>query len=229
LGTTLFKLDGTIFSKLNRTKLISDIMKTLTLLTTAIASTFLTALPALSFSIIGATAGANSTTNNLITVSGISGSNAVSLSIVGSTGDLSGLSIYLQNPLGDKTLLLATNLGSGTFSSNVSFSDSINNLGNIDTNSSPYTGDFLPFDSLSDPNVDGGNNPIATINAFTDFSPNSDGNWNLKLINSASSSVSIGQTSLTFDTTPVPFEFSPTLGLGFLGSIYLISRILKNR
>jgi hypothetical protein len=203
-------------------------MKTLTFLTTGIVLSF-AALPAygISFTFNSVSVSGIETVNNPIDVSGVTGISAVSFSINGSTGDLGGLSIYLQNPARDKTLLLATNLGSGTtFTANVSFSDSNSlGLGNIDTNSSPYSGDFLPFDS----NLDGDGNPIANINTFGDFSPNSDGNWNLKLINSTISIASIGESTLTFQSTPVPFEFNPASGLLILGGAWLVRKTLKNK
>jgi hypothetical protein len=143
------------------------------------------------------------------------------VSISGSSGNLNSLSIYLQNPIGSKTLLLATDLGSGTFSSNVNFSDS-SILNTINTNLSPYNGTFLPFDFNSD------TNSIANVSKFANFSPNNDGTWRLIFDNSfGASTVSIGQTTLTFDATPVPFEFNPASGLLILGSAWLVRKTFR--
>jgi hypothetical protein len=202
-------------------------MKTLlTSFVGAIATGLLTTLPAHALTFIGS--GNSTLTNNTdnsftFNVSGTSNPSVVSLRIASLTSDtpnnLAGLNIYLRSPSDIERLLLAQNLADGSTFNNVIFSDA----GSSTISAPPYqNGIFRALDSFSD--FEG----LANIEDFAGFNPVGDGEWSL-LIRSfnASGTDTIGQ--ITLDITPVPFEFSPAVGVVALGAVWAFKQARKKK
>jgi hypothetical protein len=187
----------------------------------AIATGLMTSLPAsaliFSNNVVNGTINNSGGTTFNISVSNISAPSVFSLNIgsISSSG-LSGLDIYLQSPGNNQILLLGTGFQDGAFT-NVTFRNSGAAIGNA-----PYNNIFLaPQTTANDPAG------IANINSFSEFTP-VNGTWSL-FINSSNLSGSGSISSINLDVTPVPFEFSPALGVVGLGAVWAFKQAQKKK
>jgi hypothetical protein len=202
-------------------------MKTLlTSFVGAIATGLLITLPAHALPFMGMGSGIlNNGEDNLITfdVTGTSNPSTVSLNIAALTSDTNGnlgnLLIYLRSPSNSQTLFLAQNIADGTTFNNVTFSDEGSTTIGVP---SYQNGTFLAIDSASD--IEG----LADIENFAAFSPVGDGEWSL-LIRSFNQSGTDSIGTVTLNITPVPFEFSPAVGLVALGAVWAFKQTRKKK
>lgn len=121
------------------------------------------------------------------------------------------LEIYLTSPSGD-ILNIALSLTNGNGSINATILDSA--VAAIDTGSNPYNGNFQPSASVFTQAL------VPTVFSFAEFIQSGEQNAGTYTLTIADLEVgNIGTlNSASVEVVPIPFEFSPAIGLGALGA-----------
>ncbi|MEA5621338.1 proprotein convertase P-domain-containing protein [Cronbergia sp. UHCC 0137] len=209
----LYKDNRLFFQILHHQKTMRTIQKLLfatvltgisyTIAQPAQALSFTTSPSGINDALVGDTA---QSTDFTFAVSGINPAQtgSVSLNLDLTHPELLDLEAYLFSPTGEQLSLFVVALGADF--TNTSFVDGGSLLSN---GSAPYTGSFAPEGASG--------TEISTISTFAGFNgsdPN--GTWTLRFYDNFNGNVGT-LNNATLNVQPVPFEFSPTLGLLVLG------------
>jgi len=134
------------------------------------------------------------------------------------------LEAVLQAPTGQVLTVFQSPSASGTFNGTLS------DLGatNVDSifGAGSFTGTFAP----SGQSTISGSLPASTIFDFSGFNgvdPN--GTWTLTFNNAGGSGGSLTGASTILDITPVPFEFSPAIGIASLAGMYAFRKLRRQQ
>jgi Proprotein convertase P-domain len=150
-----------------------------------------------------------------------------SLFLVLTHNSLSDLEIYLTSPSGD-ILNIAASLNSAVGGSiNATILDSA--VAAIDTGSDPYNGDFQPTadESASDPIAPGFLFALdPTVFSFAAFGVQEEGEYTLTIADLVPDNDG-NLISASVEVIPIPFEFSPAIGLGALGVAFALKKLIS--